>query len=113
MRPYLEWCKDAACNDIKNPDVFFPSRGSQAKGLAIVAGIICKSCPVQRDCLDYALAHDEEGFWGGKTEAERRSFPEFIIEHIKNEYVRLGLWQPRLRIDDLALSEPLEPQEEQ
>ena len=113
MRRYSEWSDLAACKDIKNPDVYFPSRGSQAKGMALVTRMICKTCLVQRDCLDYAIAHDEEGFWGGKTEHERGTFPDFIVEHIKSEYERLGLYQPRLRIDDLVQLMQPSPQEEQ
>jgi len=113
MLPYREWSGQAACNDIKNPDVFFPSKGSQAKGMAVVTRLICQTCPVQKDCLDYSIAHDEEGFWGGKTEHERGTFPDFLVEHIKSEYERLGLYQPRLRIDDLILLVRASPQEVQ
>jgi hypothetical protein len=34
---------------------------------------LCDICPVQRDCLEYALAHPAlVGCWGGTTEHERR-----------------------------------------
>ena len=33
---------------------------------------ICKSCPVQNDCLQFALKYDERGVWGGKSERARR-----------------------------------------
>ena len=34
---------------------------------------VCAVCPVQRECLDYALAHPTlVGCWGGTTERERR-----------------------------------------
>ena len=34
---------------------------------------VCDACPVQRECLDYALAHPTlVGCWGGTTERERR-----------------------------------------
>lgn len=33
---------------------------------------ICNSCPVQQECLDYALDFPEPyGMWGGKTRPER------------------------------------------
>lgn len=32
---------------------------------------ICAACPVIAPCLEEALRHDEHGFWGGLTEAER------------------------------------------
>jgi WhiB family transcriptional regulator, redox-sensing transcriptional regulator len=32
---------------------------------------ICNSCPVQLDCLSYAMYHEPYGIWGGLTERER------------------------------------------
>lgn len=33
---------------------------------------ICKACPVQRECLTYALqANEQYGLWGGMTATER------------------------------------------
>lgn len=32
---------------------------------------VCKSCPEQEKCLDYALAAEPYGIWGGTTEGER------------------------------------------
>ena len=33
---------------------------------------LCNSCPVAKQCLDYALANREEfGMWGGKSPKER------------------------------------------
>lgn len=37
------------------------------------ARAICAECPVQQECLEYALTHHEIfGVWGGRTERERR-----------------------------------------
>ncbi len=34
---------------------------------------ICGTCPVSKDCLDYALSiREPHGIWGGLNEAERR-----------------------------------------
>jgi WhiB family redox-sensing transcriptional regulator len=34
---------------------------------------ICDACPVQQECLDFALTHDVEyGIWGGRSPNERR-----------------------------------------
>jgi WhiB family redox-sensing transcriptional regulator len=33
---------------------------------------ICATCPVCRECLDYALEHHiDHGVWGGSSERER------------------------------------------
>jgi WhiB family redox-sensing transcriptional regulator len=34
---------------------------------------ICHSCPVQHECLEYALLeHENHGIWGGESERSRR-----------------------------------------
>jgi len=56
----------AACLDA-DPEVWFPiERAATGPALAI-----CRDCPVQAECLDYALAHDaRHGVWGGLTERQ-------------------------------------------
>jgi WhiB family redox-sensing transcriptional regulator len=40
------------------------------------AKAICRRCPVQAECLDWAYTTDEkEGIWGGLTPAERGVTP--------------------------------------
>lgn len=54
-------------------DWFFPNpkqtRLNKENKQAIAA---CRSCPVQKQCLEYALRYEHFGIWGGMTEAERR-----------------------------------------
>jgi WhiB family transcriptional regulator, redox-sensing transcriptional regulator len=70
------WIPQAACRDT-DPDTFFPSQPDSAgqtgaKGLE-AARTICRTCPVQPECLEYALTHHEKfGVWGGTSERERR-----------------------------------------
>jgi WhiB family redox-sensing transcriptional regulator len=33
---------------------------------------LCDRCPVQATCLEWAMAHDEYGVWGGTTRYQRR-----------------------------------------
>ncbi|MDQ1519322.1 MAG: WhiB family transcriptional regulator, redox-sensing transcriptional regulator, partial [Actinomycetota bacterium] len=68
-----EWRDRAACRDT-NAELFFPIGTT---GLAIdqidAARAVCAQCPVQRECLEFALATNQEaGVWGGTTEDERR-----------------------------------------
>jgi WhiB family redox-sensing transcriptional regulator len=38
---------------------------------------ICSTCPVRRECLDYALRiREPHGIWGGLNETERRQILE-------------------------------------
>ena len=47
-----------------DPDLFFPERGASTRE----AKEVCRGCVVREDCLEYALANNENfGIWGGKT----------------------------------------------
>ncbi len=68
--PDPEWRKDAACSG-SDADLFFPI--GEDESLAAPAKAICAACPVQEQCLQYALATNQtEGVWGGMTGPERR-----------------------------------------
>jgi WhiB family redox-sensing transcriptional regulator len=67
------WRNRAACRDT-SPDMFFPIGTT---GLALdqieAARSVCALCPVTQECLEFALATNQEaGVWGGTTEEERR-----------------------------------------
>jgi WhiB family redox-sensing transcriptional regulator len=62
------WTGDALCAQT-DPDSFFPEQGGSTRE----AKAVCRSCPVQVECLDYALANEERfGIWGGVSERDRR-----------------------------------------
>ena len=57
-----------------DPDLFFPisSAGPGERQIAR-AKMICAGCQVRRECLEYALAHDQVyGIWGGTTPEDRQ-----------------------------------------
>ena len=60
------WRKDSACAEQWEP--FFDwKRVAEAK-------VICATCPVQAQCLKFAIDNDErEGVWGGLTAKERKA----------------------------------------
>jgi WhiB family redox-sensing transcriptional regulator len=63
-----EWVDRAACIDMPQ-EIWFPDRGE----LLDKARQVCGSCPVQQECLEYALGRKERhGTWGGLSERERR-----------------------------------------
>lgn len=63
-----EWMEQAACRG-KPIAVFFPSSGEDLGE----ARRVCAVCPVARQCLDYAVEHNEGfGVWGGESERSRR-----------------------------------------
>ncbi|WKZ83064.1 MAG: WhiB family transcriptional regulator [Acidimicrobiia bacterium] len=62
------WAAYASCRSV-DPDVFFPTDDAGA-GEAIR---VCRGCPVQGECLDWAIeARIRYGIWGGATERDRR-----------------------------------------
>ena len=68
-----DWRDKAVCRDM-TPELFFPV-GSTGPALdqIEVARSICTQCTVTRECLEFAIATNQEsGVWGGLTEEERR-----------------------------------------
>ncbi|MDX5571983.1 WhiB family transcriptional regulator [Streptomyces sp. ID01-9D] len=68
------WRLHAACRE-EDPDLFFPIGST---GPAVVqtaeAKTVCRSCPVQAACLEWALENGQDsGIWGGLSENERRA----------------------------------------
>jgi len=70
------WWTRAACASA-DPELFFPiSDSGPALRQVARAKAICARCPIQRECLSYALAAGSiQGVWGGMTEEERRRLP--------------------------------------
>jgi WhiB family redox-sensing transcriptional regulator len=68
-----DWREEAACRDT-DPDLFFPI-GTTGPALDQIdaAKAVCHQCEVQAQCLEFALATNQEaGVWGGTSEEERR-----------------------------------------
>lgn len=67
------WHADAACQSA-DPDAFFLGKGKSADP----ARAICDTCPVQSECLDWAMKVEADwanthryGIWGGLSPNER------------------------------------------
>lgn len=67
------WRSQAACRDL-DANLFFPAGETGPAAIQIAhAKSVCRACPVQQPCLEFALAtHQDYGIWGGYTEEERR-----------------------------------------
>lgn len=72
------WKDRAACHGL--PDHFFfpPPKVRTFEATRRV----CAGCEVRAECLVYALNHEDNGIWGGLTEAERRALKRNQKEHI-------------------------------
>ena len=67
------WRDAAACRDV-DPEMFFPvgTTGAALEQTA-AAKAACATCPVQEQCLSFAVTTNQEyGVWGGLDEDERR-----------------------------------------
>lgn len=64
------WRAKSACRGL-DPTIFYPASDDDEDAAA--AKSVCAACPVQGECLEYALgSREKEGVWGGATERERR-----------------------------------------
>jgi WhiB family transcriptional regulator, redox-sensing transcriptional regulator len=64
----MTWADWAICGET-DPEAYFVEKG----GSTLPAKRVCAGCPVQQECLDYALDHEEQhGVWGGLSARERR-----------------------------------------
>ncbi|MDO4910249.1 MAG: WhiB family transcriptional regulator [Corynebacterium sp.] len=69
----MDWRHQAGCRD-SDPELFFPV-GNSGPALQQIAAakLVCNSCPVTTECLDWALSTGQDaGVWGGMSEEERR-----------------------------------------
>ena len=70
----MDWRHRAACRD-EDPELFFPV-GTSGPALLQTqeAKAVCARCPVNAECLRWALTSGRnEGVWGGMSEDERRA----------------------------------------
>lgn len=67
-----DWQRGACTNT--RTDLFFPVGDStDARRQNNRAKLVCARCPIQPDCLSWALeAGEDQGVWGGLTEKERQ-----------------------------------------
>jgi WhiB family redox-sensing transcriptional regulator len=76
VRTLDTWRERAACRGPAT-SLFFPpttaERRDERDARERRAKSICQMCPVQRECLEYAIRVGEmHGIWGGLNETERR-----------------------------------------
>lgn len=68
------WTEAALCPQTDH-EAFFPEQGGNTKS----AKAICHRCPVESECLVYALKHREPyGIWGGMSPRQRRALERDI-----------------------------------
>jgi WhiB family transcriptional regulator, redox-sensing transcriptional regulator len=70
----MDWRSRSACRD-EEPELFFPiGTTGPAVEQTDAAKRICMRCDVREECLEFALATNQDaGIWGGLNEDERRT----------------------------------------
>lgn len=72
VQPFVDWRQRAAC---RGADVFFSTNEDPALDppyLTPEQAVLCGTCPVVQDCLQYAIEHNEVGVWGNTTWFQRQ-----------------------------------------
>lgn len=72
----VDWMVRGACRNA-DPELFFPAgrRGQWTSRQLRAARRICSGCPVNTECLRYALVNPHlaaQGYWAGTVPVERR-----------------------------------------
>jgi WhiB family redox-sensing transcriptional regulator len=66
-----------------DPELFFPAPTATAQTATAVA--VCARCPVRCECLEWALATNQQyGVWGGLSEEKRRALKAKRARDAKN-----------------------------
>lgn len=71
--PELPWLDEAACGNLQLDQLplFFVEAG---RTIAAETKALCRRCPVRRECLDHAYAHQiASGYFGGISPGRRRA----------------------------------------
>jgi hypothetical protein len=72
----IDW-EEAACRGSIYTDIFYnveEERSILAYEYINALRTICLACPIWKQCLTYAMEHEDYGVWGGMTSVERFSF---------------------------------------
>lgn len=103
--PY--WTGDEPCVD--QPGLFYPLvKGSDIeedsetflRRASANAKQLCRACPLQADCAEYAIAHELYGIWGGLTPTERSTIR--AKRGITVNHPDWFGWLPPVRVEDVA-----------
>ena len=76
----MNWRDDAACLKA-NRELFFPVGSGGAVSVQVrQAKAVCRECPVQARCLEWAMTTGVAyGVWGGLDESERRQLARKVV----------------------------------
>ena len=79
----VSWMQYAVCRG--RSELFFAPFSERPQARARreeIAASLCRICPVQQECQEYARQHREYGFWGGENELERHNAGFTLVDPI-------------------------------
>lgn len=78
------WREHAACAKLPKDLFFYEGRGQKQKQELLDSVSVCLSCPVRRQCLEFAVKNNEPyGQWAGTFPAERaKMYKEYLATGI-------------------------------
>jgi WhiB family redox-sensing transcriptional regulator len=87
-----DWRQKASCRSV-DPDLFFPV-GTTGIALDQIeqAKAVCRACEARQECLEFALATNQEsGVWGATSEEERRKLrKQWVARQRRDDTVRFA-----------------------
>lgn len=107
QRRRREWALEGECSKPENMTAFInyveDNRTAKKEQYREEFRKICARCPVQRECLDYAIVHEAAGFWGGTTAKERKTMRSQALDRLAYQAAKEGWLEPHnLLTEDVA-----------
>ena len=68
--PYPSYRGDEPCTQIPT-ELYFPETGEIHMRAIRVLRETCRGCPSRQPCAEWAIHHEEHGWWGGLSPTER------------------------------------------
>lgn len=97
------WMSQGNCASLtpeQTDELFFIGPGKSSKR----AQLFCASCPVKRECSNFAITYNEYGIWAGSTEEDRRNLDPFIAEVLRDQALAEGRLESRNINDFIPLA---------
>jgi WhiB family redox-sensing transcriptional regulator len=91
------WVRKARCLGL-DPDMFFPDGGGLGSIQEREVKAVCKSCPVQLECLVWAIkAGEADGIYGGTSDKDRRrlrrKYPDGVTRELMVQFFGINVEQ--------------------
>src|SRR6476620_7163189 len=110
MPDLQKWRSQGNCRNLdaaSTDQIFFPENAKKATKRAV---LMCSSCPVKAECLNFALTYGEDGLWAATTASERRLMLGLVSRRdLLRRAQDQGTLETREHTDWLPKLQPLQP----